>query len=121
MKKELVLEIDVTHSTLSSEAGDDFLPDGKEYVIIQYDDETNEVKTTDYGYQTREQAERAISGVLHTKYRFLDPTHMLADKSSLCPNCSCHYAERLCHGCDEVVCQLCWAEHNEDAPCHVGS
>ena len=36
-----------------------------------------------------------------------------------CPNCDdgCK-ASRFCDGCDEVLCASCWAEHNEDAPCH---
>ncbi len=37
-----------------------------------------------------------------------------------CPNCDdgCS-AVRLCLGCDDVLCEACWSEHNEDAPCHV--
>jgi len=36
-----------------------------------------------------------------------------------CRNCDdgCT-AVRFCDGCDETLCEGCWAEHNEDAPCH---
>ena len=36
-----------------------------------------------------------------------------------CRNCDdgCT-AVRFCNGCDEMLCEGCWAEHNEDAPCH---
>ena len=36
-----------------------------------------------------------------------------------CRNCDdgCT-AAKFCDGCDETLCKGCWAEHNEDAPCH---
>lgn len=38
-----------------------------------------------------------------------------------CPNCDdgC-IAELYCDGCEQTICRGCWAEHNEDAPCHMG-
>lgn len=37
-----------------------------------------------------------------------------------CPNCTdgCD-ARRFCEDCDTIICVRCWAEHNEDAECHV--
>lgn len=36
-----------------------------------------------------------------------------------CPNCSDHcIAVSYCDGCEMVLCEECWSEHNEDGPCH---
>ena len=37
-----------------------------------------------------------------------------------CPNCDdgC-IAAKDCLGCDHLVCDGCWEEHNNDAPCHI--
>jgi len=42
-----------------------------------------------------------------------------AAESVACAECPCHVAVAYCPGCDQWVCQDCWAEHNQDAPCHV--
>lgn len=42
-------------------------------------------------------------------------------EAKLCPNCDCAPrcgGQVFCDGCDMTLCVRCWAEHNEDAPCH---
>jgi len=42
----------------------------------------------------------------------------------LCENCDCEggcVATRWCDGCDMWLCDGCWLEHNQDAPCHCAS
>ena len=43
---------------------------------------------------------------------------MLDSRQDPCPNCPCCEAARYCDGCWETLCLQCWAEHNENAPCH---
>jgi len=44
----------------------------------------------------------------------------LDDKKMQCPNCTCCTdATITCDGCDEILCALCWLEHNEDWPDHT--
>ncbi len=42
-------------------------------------------------------------------------------ENTQCPNCTCsgHMAEVYCDGCEETICQACYAEHNADAPDHT--
>lgn len=44
---------------------------------------------------------------------------MIDTRQRPCPNCFCCEAARYCDGCGETLCLECWAEHNEDAPCHL--
>jgi len=43
---------------------------------------------------------------------------MIDTRHQPCPNCPCCEATIFCDGCWETLCLQCWAEHNEDAPCH---
>ncbi len=79
MKRELVLEISVTLRTLHSDVGQEFDPDGEEYVIVEYDDERHEIRVVDYGYRSREEAQLAINGIYQTSYRVLKPELNAAD------------------------------------------
>ena len=45
---------------------------------------------------------------------------MLDSRQHPCPNCPCCQVGRECHGCGVTLCLSCWAEHNEDAKCHLG-
>ena len=42
------------------------------------------------------------------------------DMVTSCENCDdgC-MAEIYCEGCDETLCKGCWAEHNDNAECHI--
>jgi hypothetical protein len=44
---------------------------------------------------------------------------MMDNRREPCPNCPCCEATVYCDGCGETLCVQCWAEHNEDAPCHL--
>ena len=43
-----------------------------------------------------------------------------AKHAAPCPNCygDGHTSERYYEGCDETLCTACYAEHNDEAPCH---
>jgi len=57
----LVLEINVTQSTLlSPDIGYQFDEESKEYIILEIDESGHQVGDIDYGYSTREAAERVV-------------------------------------------------------------
>ena len=44
----------------------------------------------------------------------------IVDLKEPCPNCDdCCTAAKYCDGCDTTICAKCWAEHNQEAPCHL--
>ena len=62
MRREVVVEIDVTYKTLTSEVGVEFTPESKEYVVAIYDDEAQQIEVIDYGYRTKADGETTIKG-----------------------------------------------------------
>jgi hypothetical protein len=46
--------------------------------------------------------------------------HIKAVHPAGCTNCEerC-LVSKWCDGCESWLCDGCWAEHNEDAPCHL--
>lgn len=58
MGKLIVVEVDVTHSTLLSNLGPKFTEDSKEYILVELDENGKQIGDIDYGYSKRRDAER---------------------------------------------------------------